>query len=79
MHNKHFLFNPCHIYLCTVNSFAIHEILPNGARLPISLIYYELDPQCQKIQADMEERALQLILKNIVKDPCFEYNGYKKN
>ena len=74
MHNKHFIFNPCHIYLCTVHSFDIHENLPNGARLPMSLIYYELDPQRQKIQTTMEERALQLILKTIVKDPYFKYH-----
>jgi len=79
MHNKHFIFNPCHIYLCKNNSFHIHEILPNGARLPISLIYYELDPQRQKIQANMEERTLQLILKHVVNDLCFEYNGSIKN
>jgi len=79
MKDKHFIFNPCHIYLCTLNSFDIHENLPNGARLPMSLIYYELDPQRQKIQNDMEDRALQLILKSIVHDPHFVFNGSKKN
>jgi len=73
--NNYVTFNPCHIYLCTFNSFCIHESLSRGPRLPTSLIYYELDPQRQKIQHDMEERALQLILKGIVNDPCFVFNG----
>jgi hypothetical protein len=77
--NGYVLFNPCHIYLCTFNSFDIHETLPRGPRLPISLNYYELDSQRQKIQSAMEERALQIILKNVVNDPYFEFNGFKKN
>lgn len=38
-----------------------------------SLMYYQLASQKEKIQVNMEERTLQLILQTILNDPCFTW------
>ena len=45
-------------------------------RIPLHMVFYQVESRKQYIQNEMENRALQMILQRVVGDPCFTWcNG----
>ncbi len=70
------ILGPCRVFIFkkdNLNQYSFH-ILPTNAdfyKIHQNLEFYTLVSSKEKIQQNMENRALQLILKKIIKDPCF--------